>query len=237
MLSRNASFVKGHTMRLDDYRFDGPGDIGSAEKPSTWLCGIEFGDSENTNPALVAEEGFSVEKQWGYPGGYNRKAHKLLCCIEGYPIREAFEFAKERSIFASPDCGYMLTNLFPENCLTVDTWSAEAQERTGFASKADYIAYVRNVCFKTMRAQVKEHRPKLFIGVGVTHERDFVSIASEPEIKCELAEFKVGNHTKRIRLYPGETPLAVVPHLTSAGGLNSNESIEMTGKIIRERLL
>lgn len=235
MLSRNASFVKGHTMSLDDYKFDGPGNIGTPDKPSVWLCGIEFGESENTNPALAAEEGFSVEKQWGW--GYNQKAHKLLCCIEGHPISEAFEFAKARSIFASPDCDYMLTNLFPENCLTVDTWSIEAQERTGFASKIDYIAYVRNVCFKTMRAQVKAHKPKLFIGVGVAHERDFVDIVSEPEIKCELAEFKVGNHMKRIRLYPGETPLAVIPHLSSAGGLNSNESIEKAAKIIRERLL
>ncbi|QDH18095.1 hypothetical protein [Swingsia samuiensis] len=222
-------------MRLDDYRFGGPGNIGTPDKPSIWLCGIEFGEAQNINSNLAEEEGYSVEKQWGW--GYNRKAHKLLCCIEGYPISEAFKFAKERSIFASPDCNYMLTNLFPENCLTVDTWSAEAQERTGFARKIDYINHVRNVCFKTMRTQVKTHKPKLFIGVGVAHERDFVNIVSEPEIKCELTEFKVGRYTKRIRLYRGETPLVVIPHLSSASGLNSNESIEKSGKIIREWLL
>ncbi|WP_141492979.1 hypothetical protein [Neokomagataea tanensis] len=222
-------------MSLDNYRFDGPGNIGSPEKPSIWLCGIEFGESKNTNPTLAAEEGYSVEKQWGW--GYNQKAHKLLCCIEGYPISEAFEFAKEKNIFSSPDCNYLLTNLFPENCLTVDTWSIEAQQRTGFKDKIDYINYVRNVCFKAMRAQIKAHKPKLFIGVGVAHERDFVNIVSEPQIKCELAEFTVGKHKKRIRLYPSETPLAVIPHLSSAGGLNSNESIERAGKIIRERLL
>lgn len=219
------SFLKNH-------QFGGPGDIGSSSHRSLWLCGIEYGESKNKNGTQDEITSYTVALQWRN-WTYNRNAFKLIASIEGQKTEDALAYAEQQKIFESATAGYFQTNLFPVECRTLQTWSEDAKLRTGFPDKRAYVDYIRSICFDNMHKQIQERKPRLFIGVGITHVNDFSQVVFGKQVELERHDFDVEGRKKTVFLRSGEIPFAVVSHLSSPSGLNSNEALGKAGKLIR----
>lgn len=217
---------------LKNHQFGGPGDIGSPEHRSLWLCGIEYGESENENGAEEDIKNYTVDIQWRN-WNYNRNAFKLIASIEGKKAEDALSYAEQKKIFESDTTGYFQTNLFPVECRTLETWSEDAKLRTGFPDKQAYADYIRSICFRNMHKQIQEKKPRLFLGVGITHVGDFSQVVFGKQVELERHDFEIAGYRKTLFLRRGEIPFAVVPHLSSPSGLNSNEALETAGHLIQ----
>lgn len=220
---------------LRHHEFGGPGNPGSAASRSFWLCGIEYGESPNQRGTDEEIQDYSVAMQWRN-WTYNRNAFKLISVVEGQSVDEALSYAEQRKIFESRTSPYFQTNLFPVECRTLETWSGDAQLRSGFSSKQAYIEAIRSSCFEQMHQQVWNHHPRLFVGVGITHVEDFSRVVFGKSVDLERHEFSINGHRKTLYLRSGEVPFAVVPHLSSPSGLNSNEALVRAGEMIRALL-
>ncbi|MBV1831397.1 hypothetical protein HNW77_11100 [Komagataeibacter sp. AV436] len=234
-MTRHAPSVAELPASIRNHTFDGPGDIGSPSHRSLWLCGIEYGEAPVPAGHELPEGEYPVEVQWDR-WTYNRNAFKLISVIEGQNIEIAYDYAKKQKIFESRTTGYFQTNLFPFECRTLETWSTDAQLRSGFKDKKDYIRAIREVCFTRMHEAVLQRRPRLFLGVGVTHVQDFMRVVFGREVELERKEFQVNGHGKVIYLRPGPIPFAVVSHLSAPSGLNSNEALRRAGQMIRDMM-
>lgn len=220
---------------LQEHAFGGPGNPGLPDARALWLCGIEYGESPDERGSAEEIEDYSVAMQWRN-WTYNRNAFKLISVIEGQSVETAQAYAENQKIFESKTAPYFQTNLFPVECHSLETWSEEAQARSGFADKEAYIAAIRASCFEQMHQQVLTHKPRLFIGVGITHLDDFCRVVLGASAAPEKREFTVNGYNKTLYLQAGAIPFAVVPHLSSPSGLNSNEALERAGELIREIL-
>ncbi|MFT8780812.1 hypothetical protein [Acetobacter orientalis] len=220
---------------LKNHQFGGPGDIGSPEHRSLWLCGIEYGESENENGTDDEIENYTVALQWRN-WTYNRNAFKLIASIEGKKVEDALSYAEQKKIFESSTVGYFQTNLFPVECRTLGTWTEDAKIRTGFPDKRAYADYIRSICFENMHKQLQAKKPRLFLGVGITHVGDFSQVVFGEQVELERHDFEIGGHKKTVFLRQGEIPFAVVSHLSSPSGLNSNEALETAGHLIRNMM-
>ncbi|MDR6183676.1 hypothetical protein QE368_002518 [Asaia bogorensis NBRC 16594] len=220
---------------VQNHAFGGPGNPGSADARALWLCGIEYGESPDQRGSAEEIEDYSVAMQWRN-WTYNRNAFKLISAIEGQPVESAQAYAEKQKIFESKTAPYFQTNLFPVECHSLETWSEQAQARSGYTDKNAYIAAVRASCFALMHQQILSHKPRLFIGVGITHLDDFCRVVLGASATPEKRDFTVNGHNKTVYLQAGEIPFAVVPHLSSPNGLNSNEALQRAGDLIREIL-
>ncbi|GBQ91217.1 hypothetical protein AA13595_3064 [Gluconacetobacter johannae DSM 13595] len=220
---------------LPNHHFGGPGNIGNPAHRTLWLCGIEYGESPDQRGSENEIADYSVAMQWRN-WTYNRNAFKLIAAIEGQDVATAQAYAGEKKIFESNTSDYFQTNLFPEECRNLETWSQDAQLRTGFKDKQDYLARIRSTCFRQMHEQVLHHQPRLFIGVGLTHAEDFCQVVLGRDVTLERHAFSVNGHPKTILLHPGPIPFAVVPHLSARSGLNSNEALATAGRLIRDMI-
>lgn len=226
----------------DEARFletcDG-GDPGTPDCPSIWVLGIEPGWSLADSVAAEQEgakrteqlEQYSIELQLTWH--YNRNAFKLLAALDGMSIEDYLRFAERARPFERGSVGYFKGNLFPEPFNKVGSWDDEATEATGFATKAEYQEWQRSVRFAVMRAWIERCRPKIVIGVGLTHLHDFLAITGTIEVP-HAQRFEVNGHSKRLHVATsGVVPVAVVPHLSgSPHGLNSDEARRIAASFI-----
>lgn len=92
---------------LRDFNGCDEGEIGSPEKPSIWLCGIEWG-GQSTLEAIqeIVNTPYTGKHQIGrenwqhilkYP--YDIKATKLLAVVNGRKIEDYASFAEETQLF------------------------------------------------------------------------------------------------------------------------------------------
>ncbi|MBB2200746.1 hypothetical protein [Gluconacetobacter tumulisoli] len=226
------------------------GDPGTPEHRSIWLYGIEPGGTDEicefinapiSEPSSPDEENYSVKYQWDIRRWqFNKKAHFLLSVIEGLPVTSALmedtrRYADTHKIFERDCIGYFKGNLFPQKNISVGHWSPEAKARTGFDTKEEFYDFFRNY-FDNLHNIILKHSPRLFIGTGLSHANDFSKVVCGEAVDFEEHTFTVNGYCKRLLLKDGETPLAVIPHLTGGRhGLNSYDSIIQAGTIIRER--
>lgn len=218
---------------------NGKKQAGSAEKPSIWLFGIEFGTyksvhDENENTRSTGEDSeYSIEQQSKFP--YNLKAFKLLASIYDYRVEDYWElFAKKYRPFETNSTGFFKGNLFPYPCRNVGAWSDKAKEDTGFASKNDCLDWCRKERLPAVKSWIKKYQPKVFIGVGISHKEDFSrAVFGEVKNLTEKKDIIVNGHTKRLFYHIGtQNKLVVIPHFSSPSGLNSDESLQKTGQFI-----
>lgn len=226
------------------------GDPGTPARRSIWLYGIEPGGTDDIGETINApisessspeEKNYSVRYQWDIrKWQFNKKAHALLSVIEGMPVTSTFKqdvrhYADAQRIFERDCIGYFKGNLFPQKSISVGHWSPEAKARTGFDTKQEFYDFFRDY-FGSLHDIILKHSPRLFIGTGLTRANDFSKVVFGEGVDFEEHSFTVNGHRKRLLLKDGETPLAVIPHLTGGpDGLNSYDSIIQTGTIIRER--
>ncbi len=222
------------------------GDPGNPDKPSLWLFGIEPGWSLADQVADAAGDvataarrdelrRYPLELQMTWP--FNVAAFKLLAALADHSPDDWRAFAEQARPFERGSPGYFKGNLFPEPFHKVGAWDAAATEATGFATKAEYRAWLRDRRFAVMQRWLVRCRPKLLLGLGTSFLGDFLQVAGvqgEPE----MIRFTINGHGKRmVMASSGIVPLAVVPHLTGgSNGLNSHAAITCAADVIRERI-
>lgn len=215
-------------------------EAGNSVSPSIWLFGLEHGTykskhDENTNTREEIEDAnYTVETQLKWP--YNRRAFKLLAAIdEEYGVKKYLEFAKKRQPFVRGSKGYFKGNLYPYPCHNVGAWPESAVKTTGALTKNEYLQWCKEYRLPIIKAWVEEYSPKVVIGVGITHRNEF-SLAVFGVIK-EFTEknITINGHKKRLFHYSdSDKKLVIIPHFSGRHGLNSDESLEKAGELIRE---
>lgn len=241
---RNAQPVRAFRDAVEDAsRFletcDG-GDLGSPERRTIWLLGIEPGwnnadqalDEQGRSEKSEEIRKYSVETQLTWR--YNSKAFQLLSALKGFPPKNYKAFAFAERPFEPGSSGYFKANLFPEPFNKVGAWDAAAIDKTGFETKDEYRTWLRSARFPVFRTWIEKHRPKLVIGTGLTHLEDFLAITGTTQIPPAQV-FEINGHSKRMHLSTsGTVPVAVLPHLTgNTYSLNSYQSISEVAERIR----
>jgi len=216
------------------------GDLGSPDRRTVWLLGIEPGWS--VADQLLDEQGlrdkaegmvdYSVETQIAWP--FNRKAFQLFAALDGRPPEDYRNFAFAARPFERGSTGYFKANLFPEPFNKVGDWDAAAIDKTGFDTKAEYRDWLKSVRFPVFRSWIEKHRPSLVIGTGLSHLDDFLEITGTAE-KPLAQVFEINGHRKSMfSSTAGTVPVAVLPHLSgNRHSLNSYQSIrEVAARIL-----
>jgi len=113
-------------------------------------------------------------------------------------------------------------------------WPEQAIKETGFERKEDLRKWCNEYRLPAIAEAIRNHRPRLFIGVGASYAREFSHAYFGADLPLEAHQFAVNGYTKKIRYakHNGGV-LAVIPHLTGgSNGLNSDEALQVAGSFI-----
>jgi hypothetical protein len=135
---------------------------GGNPKGSVWLCGFECAGAPTeqdlvfddvTTPCYVGEN----REEFLRGSQYNLKAVKLLAALAGRATSDYSSFFKEQSCF-DRDSNYFKLNLYPIgfNDTKHNRWkeSEWLTQRTGFATKQEYLEWCRGNRFGTSTCAV-----------------------------------------------------------------------------------
>jgi hypothetical protein len=208
-------------------------EAGSVSKPSIWLMGIEHGtyirDSQSADQTSNMD--YSIALQRGWP--YNQKAFKLLAALDpDYELKDWVRFAEDKQPFVSGTAGYFKGNLFPYACHKANSWNDKAIRETGFNTKGDYLRWCREHRLPVVASWISKYKPKIIIGVGIGHRGDFsMAVFGEKLILTEHRILK--SHKQRLFWIKNNgCMLVVLPHFSSAQGLNSDDLLKESAKFI-----
>lgn len=226
---------------------------GGSLEAQTWLCGIEWGSAGNSEQdaqerqtyygtilpeeisrgsvALNQDYQFFTEESAQYP--FNWALIKLYAAIHDLDASQYLDI---------PD-PILKLNLFPIAFQKDDysLWSESLQNAVDFPSKEDFKTYVSSLSrFSALR---QAHKPRLIIGVGSMHARDFQKAffgdapvrLQKNAIKPESTNGNQNNRYLRFVRHDG-TLLVVIPFATGTNGLNSDYLLQEAGKVIRDLL-
>jgi hypothetical protein len=219
------------------------GDIGSHDKKSKWVCGIEWGGGHNPE---YLEETIALEvltqctgyDSWNENLSYifNWQVMKLLSVIEGGGVPQYKQFAESKMPFVSGSSGYFKMNLYPFAFKNTshDLWQKNFASVTGFERKSDYLEWCRHHRFPQLRNWASEYKPELIICLGKTYKHEFITAFGDPDLVLSTEiiddrELNWGRNTDG-------TLILVLPFMVNRNGLTKNSSIEKFGKRIRELL-
>lgn len=215
-------------------------EAGSPGDPAIWLLGLEHGTYRSRHENAynggggntAGDDGYSVEMQMRWP--YNKKAFKLLAAMDSsYGVKRYREFARHRQPFVKGSRGYFKGNLYPFPCNRFDSWNSDAELNTGFASKKDYLRWCRDNRLPVVHSWVNAHAPEIIIGVGIGSRKAFSRAVFGSEVELGEHRFYVNGHRKRLFYrVEGDRKLVVVPHFSGSHGLNSDESLQLSGEFI-----
>ena len=220
--------------------YDG-GDIGSAQSPSVWLCGLEWGGG--FKPEELADEfkddvsepsvGYkSHERNLAYQ--YNIKAIKLLCALNG--ASDHVKFNETVKPFTQGAKGYFKLNLYPLAFKNTShsLWSEGFAKATGIENKSEYIRWIEQNRFPKLRAWAKERKPRLIICVGISYKNEF--IAAFGGEGAQVKEAVAGG--KKFYYFKNEAGaiVAITYFLGNPHGLNSDAVIKAAGEKIAQIL-
>lgn len=224
---------------LDFSGCDG-GTIGSPEKQSIWVCGIEWGGGTDTeglknyiNQQWNGSPDFGYEKIEDldfYP--YNRIVYKLLGVMQGYPIDSYREFAqKEQPFVENSHSSYFKMNLYPIAFIDTDHahWEKDFSEITEFEDKQQYIEWCHENRFPVMKQWVQKYGPKLIICFGKTYKYEF-DLAFSDNYQ-EFTNEAIGDLVLQWKKNDNGTIIAILPFPNAVNkGLKSHSDIEAMGK-------
>lgn len=219
------------------------GNIGTPEKPSTWVCGIERGGGY-TPEGLISHIGENVEIP---PEGYdnweeniayifNWQVMKLLSAIHGHDVSYYKKFAETVKPFIRGQEGYFKMNLYPISFKNTshDKWLKQFSEKTGFESKSDYLNWCSEFRFPEIRKWTEKYAPKLIICLGKTYIDDFKAcfLEKQSEFSHEVIDERdlFWSYNKEGGL------IVVIPFMVNRNGLVKNVSIQKFGERISHLL-
>lgn len=224
---------------LDFSGCDG-GTIGSPERQSVWVCGIEWGgsiDSEGLRNYINQE--WNGSPDFGYDEAgvldfyhYNMVLYKLLGVMQGYSIENYKKFVeKEMPFLENGHSSYFKINLYPIAFKNTDHayWTKEIAEVSGFQTKRDYLVWCKENRFPVIQQWVQKYVPKLIICFGKTYAHEFNLAFSDNN--AEFTNEKVGDLVLQWKKNDNGTIIAVLPFPNARNkGLKSNSDIEAIGK-------
>lgn len=228
---------------LDFSGCDG-GTIGSSEKQSIWVCGIEWGGGFDTkdledyiNQTWEGSPDFgyqSIEDSDFYP--YNRVLFKLLTVMQGNVIDSYKDFAKNEQPFVeNSHSSYFKMNLYPIAFSSTDHthWMKDFSEITGFENKQKYLDWCHNNRFPVMQQWVQKYTPKLIICFGKGYTYDF-NLALADNNRTFTNEI-VGDLVLQWKKNDNGTIIAILPFPNAPNkGLKSHSDIEAMGQRLAE---
>lgn len=208
---------------------------GTKENQSIWLMGIEHGTWKSEKDANIEADNYSVARQLTWP--YNQKAFKLLSVIHGYNIKEYIEFANKYQPFVKGNAGFFKGNLYPYGLRTVNDFTEEVKIETGFKDKNEYYNWCNKNRLPVIKEWIDEYMPKIVIALGISQKDNFSKAVFDEKVQFKEENFLVNQHKKRFYYFnKNGKKLVVLPHFSGAHGLNSDESIEIVGKFIKDQI-
>ena len=218
------------------------GDLGSPDKPSTWVCGIEWGGHTAEMLEACMREDVSSPPS-GYEEWkdnlafiYNWQVMKLLSAINGGLTTDYKAYAESIQPFVQGRRGYFKMNLYP--IAFRDTshhrWHEKFSELTGLDEKQEYIVWCTENRFPCIRKWAEKSKPKLIVCLGKTYINDFKSafLELDTEIDHEVIDER-DLYWARNR---DGTLVVILPFMVNRNGLVKNESIQKFGTRISELL-
>jgi hypothetical protein len=215
-----------------------------------WLCGLEYGGEVSAEalrdwirtPELVPPAAYAAtDRERSLKYTYNLKAIKLFRAIKGRGSESPAEFLASERCFER-DGGYFKLNLFPISFKNTapSRWPASGFAAvTGLPNRFAYEQWCQQQRFPRLRAWMVQGKPRLIIGTGITHAADFLKAFGEAGSNPVVHHYSAGGRRLRISHFltnAGATLVAVIPFLGNRNGLNSNASIEATGRELAELL-
>ncbi|WP_193162354.1 hypothetical protein [Microbulbifer hainanensis] len=217
------------------------GDPGTPEKPSIWVCGIEWGGGQSAE-SLRADVSEPFDE---IPAGYesweenvsyifNWQVMKLLTVINGGSVSEYREFARVTQPFVAGSQGYFKANLYPISFkdTSYELWAEEFSNISGFDSKLDYVSWCKDHRFPVMRSWVSDFKPKLIICLGKTYSEDF-SVAFY-DFGHDLHHEIIDGKDLQWGVNKDGSLVIVIPFMVNPNGLTKNSTIQKFGERICE---
>lgn len=215
------------------------GDLGSPQRPSTWICGIEWGGGHD-RATLVRHVECDVDLpsvgygRWEENLAYifNWQAMKLLAAIDGDAVASYKAYAERVAPFVEGRLGFFKLNLYPlafKNT-SASRWNSDFAEISGLPTKQTYMAWCQAERFPRMRQWAAEALPRLIICLGKTYADDFAaafldadrSFNVETVAECELRWAR--NRENSL--------VVVLPFMVNRHGLVKNAAIQSVGERI-----
>ncbi len=206
-----------------------------------WLCGLEYGGDHTPESLTFRDEPTPSAIQRGDVGflkyQYNWKAVKLLAALRGKSCTQYREFFCDQACFAK-ESDYFKLNLYPIAFKNTShqRWQQWLCEKTGFATKQEYLEWCRQHRFEQLRRWSNEYSPRLIICTGITRATEFqLAFGAQDQA---VQETWAGS--KRIRYFTtnnGKTLVAIIYFLGGRYGLKSDEELQATGTALRTLVL
>lgn len=220
-------------------KFTGDNAIEDAGKGAIWILGIEPGFSKKDALGLTknVDDNYSINQQLNWP--FNVKIFKLLAVVCNNANTEDYQyFAESHQPFAKGVSGFFKGNLYPFAFNSVKDWNQQAKEMTGFETKGDYYQWYREKRLPLIKKAFHDYTPKAVIGIGLGEAAQFAKAVGIKASELEVHFVEIENKRKKVLIGKAEqTPIFVLPHLNYyANCLNSDESIQKVGELIRAHL-
>lgn len=219
------------------------GDIGTPQRPSAWVCGIEWGGDHDPRALRNQIAAGAAEPPGGYDDWrenlayrFNWQVMKMLAVMNGREIGEYGQFAEEVQPFVQGAVGYFKMNLFPMAFRNTreDLWQAEFGNITGFQSKQDYLAWCRERRFARLAQLARRFKPRGVICLGKTYRQDFARAFA-----VQAAAWRVEPIGDRELAWADNefgSKVFVLPFVSGPYGLNSNERVRLVACRISQLL-
>lgn len=222
------------------------GDLGRPQHPAIWVCGIEPGGPHAVDAHALAmhiAQADVAQPALGYDdwrenlsGSFRRRIAKLLTALHGEPVADYRRFAEQYRPFTQGSHGFCRLNLYPVGFADTDLarWDASFAQLSGFARKADYLAWCDQHRLPAMRRWARASRPRLVVGLGKSYAAQFCAAFLDPD--TAITQENMVGKSLSWGVNHDSSMLAIVPFLTSPSGLQADATIQAFGLRLRELL-
>jgi len=219
------------------------GDIGSHEKKSRWVCGIEWGAGHTSEELKNCLNNCPEEIPVGYETWeeniayiFNWQVMKLFSAIDGNSVDNYKKFAEKIKPFVREEQGYFKMNLYPIAFKDTDEerWNNGFSEVTGLKTKQEYIDWCRQNRLAKIRDWTLAYSPELVICLGKTYADDFLLAYGDRDI--ELNTEVIDDRELSWCINHQGTLIIILPFMVNRNGLVKNDSIQKFGNRISELL-
>lgn len=206
---------------LTDFSGCGGGNIGTKDKPSIWVCGLESSDNwtaENLNYNIYYEK-WENNPNFGdevVPSDrHYTSIFKLLNFVWGVnDCKDWWEFAQNHQIFVQDSQSpYYKMNLYPiASPEHDDNWNDGYGDVTGFKDKDDYYKACQEYRFPAMKQWVQTYSPQLVICLGKQSKGFFDMAFSDHD--GDFHELQLDGNSVFYKQNNNGTFIVVLPFLT-----------------------
>lgn len=235
--------------RIEAYLASHAGNDGGNPSSGLWICGIEFGGDfdppeAGSQPELEPNH-WSEEHLKRYPDSvkaqYHQKAAKFLVALEQIrqdpsrrPILDGWRDYVANRLYTRGGASFKL-NLFPFSSPTVKAsgWWEAYGTRFCFKNKGEYFEACRELRFKFLRENRDKYNPRIILGTGKTHLKDFASAFGFKSAESQSVRLSGGGSTRECYLLrQNASTMVVCPFFGGRYGINSDVLILELAKLV-----